>query len=88
MHLRRARRLHNGSGLSRKDAAKISGVPAHTIRRFENATELPLPVQVLLRLARTFNLPMEALVPQEIHDEVAGEIARNRAEHELGSGAQ
>jgi transcriptional regulator with XRE-family HTH domain len=82
LHLRRARRLHNGCGLTQRAAAKISGIAAQTIRRYEKATKLPRAVTILLRLALTYHLPIEALIPETVRDQVMAEIEGSRTELE------
>lgn len=66
--------------MARKTAAAISGVSGHTIRRYESARRLPAPVRVLLRLAKTYHVTLDALIAESVvkKAEEAVEIARAR----------
>ncbi len=78
-NLRRARRLHNGRGITQRQAAKIAGVSVETIHRYEAATKLPRAIIVLLRLARAYQVPLDALLADELDEQITDEVERNRA---------
>ena len=57
--------LREGSGLSRVDLARQSGVPVRTIDDWENNRRLPRDVYQLKKIANVLNVHIEDLIVWE-----------------------
>jgi transcriptional regulator with XRE-family HTH domain len=80
LHVRRRRQWYGAKPLSQTELASLSGVSERHIRRLEDATRLPRPVEILLRLAIALDVSLEALIDPRHVNPLTREIELRRAE--------
>ncbi len=72
-HLRGHRQFYGSSGLSQQGLAKIAGLSAKVVRRFEKCRRLPKDFANVLKIALALHVPVEKLLAPQYLDRLIEE---------------
>lgn len=78
LHIRRHRQWHGEAGLSQEDLARLAGVSTRSLHRYENGRELPRPVEILLAVSLTLDVPLTSLIDPRLVAKMQSRIDARR----------